>query len=83
VWRTTHACALARLAWPGRGRVGRRARAHDLQVNGPPKSGPSPCGARLPFAILFFGYLAVKFRALTDRDKDLSCYRNVSLSVRG
>jgi hypothetical protein len=34
------------LAWPGlagRGE-GRRARAHDMRVNGPPKSGPSPCG---------------------------------------
>jgi hypothetical protein len=53
-----HARALARLAsprlaWPkgaGEGR-GRRARAHDMRVNGPPKSGPSPCGGRLPFAV--------------------------------
>jgi hypothetical protein len=26
----------------GRGGAGRRARAHDMRVNGPPKSGPSP-----------------------------------------
>jgi hypothetical protein len=35
------------LAWPGLGGVGwvgRRARAHDMRVNGPPKSDPSPCG---------------------------------------
>jgi hypothetical protein len=23
--------------------AGRRARSHDMRVNGPPKSGPSPC----------------------------------------
>jgi hypothetical protein len=36
-----HACALARLAGRGRGGggAGRRARAHDMRVNGPPKSG--------------------------------------------
>jgi hypothetical protein len=44
---------------------------------------PRLAGARLPFAILFFGCLAVKFRALTDHDKDLSRYQNASLSVRG
>jgi hypothetical protein len=44
---------------------------------------PRLVGARLPFAVLFFGRLAVKFRALTDRDKDLSRYRNMSLSVHG
>jgi hypothetical protein len=41
---------LARLAW-----AGRRARAHDMRVNGSPKSGPSPCGVRgylLPFDFL-------------------------------
>jgi hypothetical protein len=45
------------LAWPGR-----RARAHDMRVNGPPKSGPSPCGGATS------GYLAVTF-ILTDRYK--------------
>jgi hypothetical protein len=43
----SHTRARARspgLAWPGRGGAGRRARAHDMRVNGPPKSGPSPCG---------------------------------------
>jgi hypothetical protein len=38
------------LAWPGR-----RAWAHDMRVNGPPKSGPSPCGGMasfLPFEFL-------------------------------
>jgi hypothetical protein len=34
----------ARAHSPHRGGAGRRARAHDMRVNGPPKSGPSPCG---------------------------------------
>jgi hypothetical protein len=34
----SHARALARLAWPG------LAPAHDMRMNGPPKSGPLPCG---------------------------------------
>jgi hypothetical protein len=38
------------LASPGRGGAGRRARAHDMRVNGPPKSAPL-AGARLPFAV--------------------------------
>jgi hypothetical protein len=70
---------LSRLAGPGRG----VARAHDMHVNGPPNSAPRLAGAQLPFAVLFFDCLAVKFRALTERDKDLSRYRNTSLSVRG
>jgi hypothetical protein len=37
------------LAWPGLARAGRRARAHDMRVNGPPKSGPSPCGGAATF----------------------------------
>jgi hypothetical protein len=32
-----HARALARLASPGLDGAGRRARAHDIRVNGPPK----------------------------------------------
>jgi hypothetical protein len=40
-----HARALARLAWPGRAGAGRRARVHDIRVNGLPKSDPPPCGA--------------------------------------
>jgi hypothetical protein len=40
-----HARALAGLAWPGRG----GARAHNMRVNGPPKSGPSPCGGAATF----------------------------------
>jgi hypothetical protein len=59
-----HARALARL-----GGAGRRARAHDMRVNGPPKSAPPPlAGARLPFAVWFFGCLTVTF-ILTDRYK--------------
>jgi hypothetical protein len=34
-----HARAFARLAGPGR-----RARAYDMRMNGPPKSDPSPYG---------------------------------------
>jgi hypothetical protein len=60
--------ALARLASPGRGGAGRRARAHDMRVNGPPKSGPSPCGGTTSFCRLIFGYLAVTL-ILTDRYK--------------
>jgi hypothetical protein len=42
-----HTRALARLAWPGR-------RAHDMRVNGPPKSGPSPCGGAATFFRFWF-----------------------------
>jgi hypothetical protein len=42
------------LAWPGLAGVGRRARAHDMRVNGPPKSGPSPCGGAATFCRLIF-----------------------------
>jgi hypothetical protein len=38
--------SLARLAGPGRGR-----RAHDMRVNGPPKSGPLPCGGATSFLV--------------------------------
>jgi hypothetical protein len=38
-----------RLAW-----AGRRARARDMRVNGPPKSGPSPCGGAATFCRLIF-----------------------------
>jgi hypothetical protein len=44
-----------RLAGRAGGRAGRRARAHDMRVNGPPKSGPSPWRGRgylLPFDFL-------------------------------
>jgi hypothetical protein len=34
------------LAWPGLGGAGRRARAHDMRVNGLPKSGPGPSPCR-------------------------------------
>jgi hypothetical protein len=49
--REPHAC----LAWPGR-----RARAHDMRVNDPPKSGPSPCGFLLPFYFLVAWLLSLK-----------------------
>jgi hypothetical protein len=58
----------ARARSPGRGGAGRRARAHDMRVNGPPKSGPSPCGGAATFCRLIFGYLAVTL-ILTDRYK--------------
>jgi hypothetical protein len=45
---------LPRIAWPGRGGAGRRARTHDMCVNGPPKSGPSPCGGATSFCRLIF-----------------------------
>jgi hypothetical protein len=57
-------CALARL-----GRAGRMA--HDMRVNGPLKSGPL-AGTRFSFVVLFFGCLAVKFKILTGRYKDLN-----------
>ena len=57
------------LAWPGLAGPGRRARAHDMRVNGPPKSGPSPCGGAATFCrLIFFGFLAVTL-ILTDRYK--------------
>jgi hypothetical protein len=58
-----HARALA-----GRGGAGQRARVHDMRVNGPPKSGPSPCGGAATFCRLIFGFLAVTL-ILTDRYK--------------
>jgi hypothetical protein len=45
VWRATRALARS----PGLAGPGRRARAHDMRVNGPPKSGPSPCGGATSF----------------------------------
>jgi hypothetical protein len=44
--------ALARLA-----EAGRRARAHDMRVNGLPKSGPSPCGGAATFCRSIFWFL--------------------------
>ena len=47
--------ASPRLAWPGRAGPGRRARAHDMRVNGPPKSEPLVLRGRgylLPFDFL-------------------------------
>jgi hypothetical protein len=41
--------ASSRLAWPGR-----RVWAHDMRVNGSPKSGPSPCGGAASFCRLNF-----------------------------
>jgi hypothetical protein len=51
---------------PGLGGAGRRARAHDMHVNGPPKSSPRLVGRDFLLPFKFFGYLAVKFRILTD-----------------
>jgi hypothetical protein len=34
--------------------AGRRARAHDMRMNGPPESGPSPCGDATSFCRLNF-----------------------------
>jgi hypothetical protein len=39
---------------PGLAGPGRRARAHDMRVNGPLKSGPSPCGGATSFCRLNF-----------------------------
>ena len=36
------------------GRAGRNTRAHDVRVDGPPKSGPSPCGGAASFGFLIF-----------------------------
>jgi hypothetical protein len=41
--------------------AGRRARARDVRVNGPPKSGPILAETRLPFADLF-----CHFESITD-----------------
>ena len=68
MWRTTRACARS----PRLAGAERRARAHDMRVNGPTKSGPSPCGGMASFCHFIFGCLAVKFRILTDRYKDLN-----------
>jgi hypothetical protein len=42
---------------------------------------PRLAGARLPFAILFFGCLAVKFKILTDRYKDLNWTRDFRVQI--
>jgi hypothetical protein len=47
-----HVRVLARLAEPGR-----RAQAHDIHVNGPPKSSPSPCGGATSFCRFIFWLL--------------------------
>jgi hypothetical protein len=54
----TRACALARLASPGRdmawrGEARRWARAHDVRVNSPSKSGPKPHRPAASFCHLF------------------------------
>ena len=54
-----HTCATARLAGPGV--AWRNMRAHDIRVNGPPKSSLSPCAVLLPFAVFVFCYLAFVF----------------------
>jgi hypothetical protein len=64
-----HMRTLARLAWSGRGE-GRERTTCALMVHRNPS--PRLAGTRLPFAVLFFGCLAVKFRILTDRYKDLN-----------
>jgi hypothetical protein len=81
-----HVCACS-LALPRLAGPGRRARAHDMRVNGPPKSGPSPCEGAASFCRFIFCYLAVKFRAPTERESIgswITCRLNRgSLSVRG
>jgi hypothetical protein len=62
VWRTIRARLLAS--------AGRRVRTNNMRVNGPLKFAPT--STQLPFAVLFFGCLVVKFRILTDRYKDLN-----------
>jgi hypothetical protein len=47
----------ARASSPRLGGAGRRAWAHDMRVNGPPKSGPSPCGSAASFCRLNFWLL--------------------------
>ena len=41
-------------------RAGRNTRAHDVRVNGPPKSAPSPCRGAASFCYFVFSYLACK-----------------------
>jgi hypothetical protein len=54
------------LAWAGRGGgEGRGRTTYAWMV-------PRLAGARLPFAVLIFGCLVVKFRILTDRYKNLN-----------
>ena len=58
-----HTRALAHLASPsraGRGMAWQNTQAHDVRVNGPPKSGPSPCRGAASFRYFCFGYLAFK-----------------------
>ena len=44
----------------GPGGAWRDTRAHDVRVNGPPKSSSSPCGDAASFCCFCFGYLAFK-----------------------
>ena len=45
---------LTRFARAGHGKAWRRARAHDMRMNGPPKSGSSPCGCAVSFCSFSF-----------------------------
>jgi hypothetical protein len=61
--------AFARLAWPSLAGRGEGRGRTTMRVNGPPKSGPSPCGGAATFCrLIFFGFLAVTL-ILTDRYK--------------
>ena len=65
-------------------------------MNGPPKSGSPLAGAQLPFAVLFFGCLAVRFARygrssrfpnlitdpITTRGRGLSYIYNLSAATK-
>ena len=46
---------LTRFAGAGHGMAWRSVRAHDVRVNGSPKSGPSPCGGTASFCFWLLG----------------------------
>jgi hypothetical protein len=66
----TRALASSRLAG-AKGAGVRHAREWSTEIRPMVHQNPTPrlAGAQLPFAVWIFGYLAVKFRILTDRYK--------------
>jgi hypothetical protein len=63
--------------------MARRGGTHNMRANGLPKCPLAMRGCNFLFAVLFFGCLAVKSRAISDHDKELSHYWSTSLLVHG
>ena len=55
---------LTRFARAGHGKAWRRARAHDIRVNGSPKSAPRLVGALLPFVFVYLAFKLTRYGSL-------------------